>query len=240
MDEVLRNLIALQGVDSEINQINLKKKTLPEELRKLDNEFASLRADVEKSRALLEETIKKHRELEEKLKKAGEALKKAKEKLLEVKTNKEYQAGLMEIEAMEKKNEEYEEAIILILDEIDGQKKTLKDKEEQLKIEGTKYEIRKKELMDELEALDEKLSSCLERKKELSSSLAPEIMKKYEQIRAINHGLAVVPAWREVCSGCHMNIPPQLYNELYAGDKLIYCPECHRILYWFDQSKDNV
>jgi len=240
LNEVLRKLIALQGIDSEISQINAKRKSLPEEIQKIDDEFDAIKARVDQCRAQMEETAKRHRELEEKLKKAGESLKKAKEKLLEVKTNKEYQAGLLEIEAMEKKNEEYEEAIILILDEIDGQKKDLKEKEAHLRAEEKKHEEKRKELTGELEAIDDKLLACLEQRKQLTASLPPDILKKYEQIKAINHGLAVVPAWREVCSGCHMNIPPQLYNELYAGDKLIYCPECNRILYWYNQSKDNV
>lgn len=240
MNEVLKQLIALQGVDTEISQINLKKKRLPDEIRHLENEYLAAQAVVAESRAQLEETVKRHRELEEKLKKAVESVKKAKEKLLEVKTNKEYQAGLLEIETMEKKSEEYEEAIINILDEIEVKKKALKENEAYIRGEEKKYEEKKKELTEELNVIDDALSACIERREKIKANLSAEILKKYEAIKAINNGLAVVPAWREVCSGCHMNIPPQLYNELYAGDKIIFCPECNRILYWYDQSKDNI
>ncbi len=35
-----------------------------------------------------------------------------------------------------------------------------------------------------------------------------------------------------VCQGCHMNIPPQMYNELQREDSLKMCPSCERIIYW--------
>jgi len=237
--EALRDLIALQGIDNQISQINIKKVKLPEEIERLENEFAALREGVAEAQARLEETVKRHKELEDQLKKAGEALKRAREKLLEVKTNKEYQASLAEIETMEKKNEGYEEAIIVILEEIDAQKKELKEREEELKREEGRYESRKRQLLTALDAIGQELATCMEEHERIKAHIPPEILKKYEAIKAINHGLAVVPAWKEVCSGCHMNIPPQLYNELYEGDRLIYCPECNRILYWYDQSKDN-
>lgn len=212
---------------------------LPDEIHRLEDEIAALRSRLLETKARLDETMKKHRELEDNLKKAGEALKRAKEKLLEVKTNKEYQAGLAEIETMEKKNEAYEEAIIVILEEIDAQKKTLKEREDEFKREEGRYEKRKQDLMEALAAIGSELKRCVQERERIRASLPPEILKKYEAIRALNSGLAVVPAWREVCSGCHMNIPPQLYNELQSGDRLIFCPECNRILYWYDQNKDN-
>jgi predicted nucleic acid-binding Zn-ribbon protein len=42
----------------------------------------------------------------------------------------------------------------------------------------------------------------------------------------------VVAVWKEVCDGCHMSIPPQLYNELQKSNELITCPSCSRIIYW--------
>ena len=59
-----------------------------------------------------------------------------------------------------------------------------------------------------------------------------DLLKKYDILREKRNGQAVVPAWKEVCNGCHMNIPPQMYNELQKPEILMLCPNCNRIIYW--------
>ncbi|MBW2644346.1 MAG: hypothetical protein JRC89_13545 [Deltaproteobacteria bacterium] len=34
-----------------------------------------------------------------------------------------------------------------------------------------------------------------------------------------------------LCYGCNVNLPPQLYNELFLGNSLKFCPNCQRIIY---------
>ena len=44
------------------------------------------------------------------------------------------------------------------------------------------------------------------------------------------NGLAIAKVRNEVCTGCNMNIPPQLYNEVLKLNRLIQCPNCKKIL----------
>jgi len=57
-------------------------------------------------------------------------------------------------------------------------------------------------------------------------------MGQYELIFARRGGKAVVAVSDGICKECHMNIPPQLWNEIIRNDKLNLCPNCHRILYY--------
>jgi len=57
-------------------------------------------------------------------------------------------------------------------------------------------------------------------------------------IKARRNGIAIVAVSRGICSGCHMNIPPQLYNELQRSEQILCCPNCNRILYW-DETADG-
>ena len=76
----------------------------------------SLAKSVEESKKKFEELNKLQGEKEDKLRKGIDTLKKTKDRLLEVKTNKEYQAMLKEIETIENKNSEIEDEIISGLD----------------------------------------------------------------------------------------------------------------------------
>lgn len=237
MKEELQLLIDLQKIDTDIGKFISKKKDLPLQLDQLDEAFAVSKMMVEETGTKLAEADKRHRETEEKLKKAVDGLRKAKERLNDVKTNKEYNAILKEIEGMEKKNGEIEETVIALLDEIDANRTALKEKERELTEEQVRYEAKRKVLQAELASIDSEMQEQLEKGDALRAMVPHPLLKKYETIKAMNKGLAVVSVWKEVCNGCYMNIPPQMYNELHSSEELFFCPQCNRIIYWYDQQK---
>jgi uncharacterized protein len=231
----LSYLIELQELDLIIGRISVKKKELPEKVARMHEEFAANAAILEESRKKFDELNKRHSEKEDKLKKGIDTLKKTKDRLLEVKTNKEYQAILKEIETIEKKNSEVEDEIISALEEIDNIRVILKAKEKDFEANRLQFEKEKNRTEDEIGQLDVDLSASQQKSDDLRRKIRSELQKKYETIKGARNGLAVVSAWKEVCGGCHMNIPPQLYIELQRSTELLSCPNCNRIIYWFNQ-----
>jgi hypothetical protein len=232
----LKFITALQKIDTEIARINNRKKMLPGELANLDETFQVFCADFEKDQKARDELDKAHKEREEQLKRGLETLKKTKERLSEVKTNKEYQAMLKEIEVTESKNSTMEDEILIIMDKLDQIKKQVMVKEKELDERRRDYESKKQRIEKELADMDAEIASYLEKHVLLKEQIAPGLLKKYATIRSRSHGLAVVAAWKEICTGCHMNIPPQLYIELQKDVDIEYCPHCNRIIYWEDQN----
>ena len=70
----------------------------------------------------------------------------------------------------------------------------------------------------------------------LLEALPGDLVRRYETIREKRNGIAVISVWKEVCNGCHMNIPPQMYIELQRSQELRTCPNCHRIIYWRNEA----
>lgn len=239
MREQLALLIELQKAESKIGKINIKCRILPEEIAKLDETFKRFQFGIEENRRKLEDLQKSHREKEEKLKRGQETLKHARDRLFEVKTNKEYQAVLKEIEGIEKKNGEMEDEIILLLEKTDRLKEELRIEEKEMASYERQYGEEKSKLEEELSSMDKTLLECRWKGDELKKLIADHLLKKYEAIKLLNNGLAVVPVWKEICEGCHMKIPPQLYNEVQKLMELYTCPNCSRIIYWYDQSENE-
>jgi len=239
LKENLQLLIELQKIDTDMSKIDLKKKDLPQQLAALEEAFSSFKSTVKDMEIKLEDANKRHKETEDKLKKAIDSLRKAKERLHDVKTNKEYNAVLKEIEGMEKKNGEIEEAVIGLLDEIDAGRAGLKVKEKAFAEEQARYEASRHHLQQQIDAISSELQERMEKGEAMRKKIPPDLLRKYETIRNINNGLAVVSVWKEVCGGCHMNIPPQMYNELYTTNELLLCPQCNRIIYWYDQNANG-
>ncbi len=239
MKEQLSYLIELQKLDLIIGRIIVQKNELPEKIIQMDEGFAVFAKSVEESKKKFEELNKLQSEKEDKLKKGIDNIKKTKDRLLEVKTNKEYQAILKEIETIEKKNSEIEDEIISGLDQIDHMKTEVKEKEKDFQTRRTQYEKEKIKMEKEISELDHDLHDAEKGTDALRKQIRDELLKRYETIKGRRNGVAVALVWKEVCGGCHMNIPPQMYIELQRSSELLTCPNCNRIVYWYNQSEKD-
>lgn len=234
MKEKLLLLIRLQECDSQLVKLSAKKKKLPENMDKLDKEFSIFKAGIEKNKKKYDELKSRHVESENKIKRLNEGVVKIKERMLEVKNNKEYQAMLKEIEIAESSRGDIETEIISILEELDKLSVLVKQDEETFKQSRNKYEQERKIIEDDLNSIDSDAVDWEKKRKDLQKNVSDDLLAKYERIKKRSQGVGVISVWKAVCNGCHMNIPPQLYNELQKSDELHSCPNCNRIIYFQD------
>jgi len=230
--EQLALLIELQKMESTVGSITARKRDLPVQMAELETKFKEYHAGVETMREQLEGLRKRRRDKDNQLRMGQETLKRVRERLLDVKTNKEYQSILKEIETFETKNSHMEDEIISLLDELDLLEKAVKTREEELEAQCRRYEEDKAKMTEELSSFAGELGVCARKSGELRKNISADILRKYEQIKNAARGVAVVSCWKEICHGCHMSIPPQLYNELQKSVVLVTCPNCSRIIYW--------
>jgi len=234
----LQLLEELQRHDARLQEHETALKSLPEKLQAIKNDLAKFEALLTKERASLAETEKFRRDLEGQLKVDEGNITRAKAKLTQVKTSKDYMAAQREIEATRKMVGDREEEVLRLIEAIDATKKTIAGHEadvaelrthiasEESVVEGKLAEVRTK-------AAEERVT-----RDALAAQVKPEFLKKYSSIR-LRRGLAVVPVVRGVCQGCHMSIPPQLYNLLQRGTSIETCPQCARIIYWSELMKEK-
>jgi predicted nucleic acid-binding Zn-ribbon protein len=88
----------------------------------------------------------------------------------------------------------------------------------------------KNEIMKRIEVEEESSKADAKIRDERIKEIPPGMLKRYEKLREVRRGIAVVEARDGGCLGCNMHIPPQLYNNLFRGEELITCPHCQRIL----------
>ncbi len=236
MKELLVALVELQKIEVEVDKIRAAQKNLPLRLNELDAEFNELCAEFDQKKLEFEEQQKIKREKDRQLLAGQDAMKKTKGRLSEVKTNKEYQSMLKEIETSTFKSGKLEEEIIGLLEKLEGAANEMKLREAQFEAARRNHEEKKQKLKDDIESLTEKLEESAAKSVQLRQALPADVLRKYDRIKTFANGVAIVPVWKEVCYGCHMAIPPQMYNEIQQKTELMTCPNCNRILYWEDRS----
>jgi hypothetical protein len=226
-------------MESAADGIQAKKENLPIRMNELEQEYTSVCDVVEAQRTQVDGLRKRRKEKDSQLQAGQESLKRTRERLFEVKTNKEYQSMLKEIEIFEGKNSRLEDEVISLLDELDRLEAELKVQERDLEDRKRLYEEERRKMEEELNSLNGELEDCTRKNAEILKEIPAEILRKYQKIKGIGRGLAVVAVWKEVCGGCHMTIPPQLYNDLQKTKALITCPNCNRIIYWENRNSEG-
>ncbi|HPC04989.1 MAG TPA: C4-type zinc ribbon domain-containing protein [Syntrophales bacterium] len=236
MKEQVALLIELQKLDDEILQEALKKKELPERIEKLREEIRSREAVVLEKKDLSEAARQSLKESERELKRLAESLSKGKSRLSEVKTNKEYQAMLKEMDAIAEASETVEDRILRDYERVDETRRVLEEAEAECRNYRERHEGEIFEIEKEIGKIDLRLEEIQKKHSGAREKVRPELIRRYDMIRQRRNGKAVVSVWKEVCGGCHVNIPPQLYNNLQRHEEFILCPHCNRILYWEDRN----
>ncbi len=234
MNEQLRLLRELQNVDLQLKAIEADKERYPIEMKNLDEKLASEKEMFKKRKERIELLEKERRQKEGDLDLEQERIRRSQSKLYDVKTNKEYQALLIEIETLKEINSQREVEILEIMDEIDGLKREYgRIEKEMLELEERTAE-EKKRLEESLGKADIELSSKKRKRTMITKKISPELMSLYQTLKE-RRRTAVVPARFGACQGCNVKIPPQMFNEVQRSEAIIVCPSCNRILYWEDR-----
>lgn len=228
----LELLWELQKIDLGLKSIQEEKDRYPTEMKKLDEKQKVETERIEKEKEKIESLEKTRRQKEGQLNLEQEKIKRAEAKMFEVKTNKEYQALLGEIDAIKGANSRMEEEILRVMDEIDELKKDLSKREKDVGATLEKIEAERKKLQQQM-GHDEKVwEKQVERREALSKQIETKLVKLYNTLKEKRQGVGVVGVKRETCQGCFVNVPPQLFIEVQKNNTLVRCPHCNRILYW--------
>ncbi len=232
MKDLLKNLISLQQADTRILQKRLFIDKVPSRISEVDEPLRQANAELDRIKQKNEAMAKKKREKELLLDETNEKIQKMKSRSAEIKTNKEYQAHLKEIEAMEKGITDIEDEILLIMEDLDNSLKIQKEKETNVAAELRKIDAFKKELQEEVGKNEKELTALKAERAQLSAAIDPDIYNLYMSLLASGNGTALARAQDEICLGCNMNIPPQLFVEIRKNEDIIQCHQCRRILYY--------
>lgn len=238
MKEQLQLLWKLQTLELRIEENHKDKSAYPLELERLQGLLRAQEEQQEEEKRRIEELEKERVTMEGELESENERIKRSQLKLLEIKTNKEYQALLQEIEGGKERNSQREEEIIKMLEEIDRLKADYASTVERVRKEGVEIEQETAAIKEQMAKAERDIAHWQQTREEIVGTLDPELLKRYTTLKERRNGIAVVKVKNEGCQGCYVNIPPQLYNEVQKNQEIILCPNCNRILYWEDTGSD--
>lgn len=235
MNTQLQHLIELQKFDLRIFQILDQQKKTPDLLQAAEAPLRELQGRLRVLTQEEESLSKQRRNAERDLSLQDEQLQKIRARLSELKTNKEYQAHLFEIELARKKKDSLEEAVLEMMERLDQNAKAKQELEQQIEEARKIFETEKAKLESQSANLTAEMVELDQRQKQLSESLDRSLLSRYNRLKTLRKGFAVAEVRDGVCIGCRLQLPPQLVAEVRRGEQLLDCSYCHRILYMANQ-----
>lgn len=228
----LERLIHLQELENAGDEARQRLDQLPARHAELDARLSTAEAALATAKQRLAESQTARREIEKELASVQTRLSKYKDQLMEVKTNKEYQAMQNEIATAERDVRSREDRILDFMEEQEALARDVKEDEARFKEEQTAIVGERKALEGEKASLEERVESLGAERDALRPQVGEESLRLFDHIGRQRRGVAVVPAVDGHCSFCHVRLRPQVFNEVRRNDRLIQCDNCLRILYF--------
>lgn len=229
----METLLSLQEIELQKLEVQRVLDKVAAKIDALDQELSHSSRVIEKDRQALAELKDRYRDYDEQIRVNTILIDKIEAKRRSVKTNREYESLLKEEDQLRTRKSQVEDEMLACMGEMEslGEKisqleeayrqldEQVTSDKEAVKLEASESENRFADLTSEVAAVE--------------SEIAPALLKTFVKIKKMTpDGKALAPARHSVCMGCHMNIPPQMFNELQRFDSLKLCPFCNRILYW--------
>lgn len=235
MQEVISQLIEIQIVDNRLAELKSSLLNVPDYLVKAEDKEKEIELKYAELSTSLESTKTEKLELEAAYEERKNFLTKAQAKLSTVKNNKEYEAVLKELDQLKKNINDDELKLVTLSDTFDSLTDEYSTANNE--IDSTKTDLleKSKKKTEDDTAMQKEFEILKTTREELSAAIKKSVLSKYERVRAARSNLAIVRVANEVCSGCYMKIPPQLYVDVKKIDKLYQCPNCQRFLYFKEE-----
>lgn len=232
MNIQLSPLIELQKLDLRIAEAKEQRRKIPERLEMAEAPLRDARRMLSESSLAVEAYTKERRGHEKDLEAHEDRIEKMKDRASQLKTNQEYQAHLFEIDLANRKKGDIEEKILLAMEKIDQLQRLVKEAQAKM-AEAERRFIEEKTMLDEHDRrLASELAELEGKQQELTAKVDKPLLDRYAKLKSArkDHALAAVTAG--ICSGCRLQLPPQLVAQVKRMTDLHTCPYCHRILYW--------
>lgn len=229
--EQIKKLVELQKSDVDIYAFKRELEDKPARIVELKEKFEQKKAHLKELENKLKTIQVDQKNYELDLKQKEDLIVKGDQSLALLKTNKEYQAKLYEIENFKADQSIIEEKLLLLFDDVEDVRKKIEHEKVLVAQEEKQYLQEKKSVDDEIDVIKDRIVVLESQRNRLIPGVHPDYLKRYEKILKNKEGLAIVPIKNHACGGCFMNVTEQLVNEMRMHEQIVSCNMCARMLY---------
>jgi len=228
----LERVIHLQQIEDATERARRTIADEPARQQQLAAALAAARQALDDERGRLAANQAARRDIEKELAMQQGRLSKFRDQLMEVKTNREYQAMQKEIETAQHEIQKQEDRLLERMLEFDEVTRQVKQAEQAFTRDQAAIEAERETLASRLLEASAAIGRLAAERAELAARISPPVLALFERVLKYRKTAAVTPVRAGRCSTCQILLRPQTVNELRRNEILYQCESCQRILYY--------
>ncbi|MEA1980427.1 MAG: C4-type zinc ribbon domain-containing protein [candidate division Zixibacteria bacterium] len=238
MNQELDLLLKLQVIDYDIGELERSKEYLPDMMDNLKKEISDSKNHFEQTNTDMENAKILQRQLELDISELENNLQKFQKQMMSIKTNKEYDALVAEIDNIKQKLSGKETELLETIDSIATFEKELEISKEKLSSVDENNLKQLEILQEKVDTIGNRMAGKINDRNEISASIPRRTLSVYERVRKGKGGAVVVAVKKRACGACYKALTPRKIQEVKKADKILTCDHCGRILFWRDEDSN--
>lgn len=227
----------LSSLDTDLRQIEEKLGKYRGEMESLTAETKATEARLKADRESLGTMERARSELQTELRQMTQQIEKSRDKLNRSRNERESNAATRELEELRKLVRDREEEIERLTTAADGAKAAIADAESKHGELGRTLVGIEAGSSGELVTLEAEKKTKTGQREVIAKKLPIVLYRRYESIRT-KRPVAIARLVDGTCRGCHLAIPPMMFQRMRQSGEIDQCPSCRRIIYYMPAAED--
>jgi predicted nucleic acid-binding Zn-ribbon protein len=227
----IQPLIELQEVDGIIRDLEREATDLPMRKAQESARLEGVNADLRIAKDQLAAAQKRIKEMEYEIEERRKKILEVRTSLVSIKSNKEYQQVTIQIDTLERENDEATARQLAAEDEIPTLQSRVDECQAKVDAERVGVDAFIAELDERIAQVNEELAIQQASRKEKIAEVEPKSKLYYERLRTKRWPVVVTLNNDGVCDGCHLVQPPSVAQMIQHNAGIVTCTMCGRILY---------
>jgi uncharacterized protein len=231
-------LVALYRADQKLREAQGRLNAVSKNVRIQERKVGDLSERLRLGQANLKEQQSKAAQLDLDLKTRESKIERLRAQQQNAKTNREYQAFLVEINTEKVDKGKSEEELLKVMEGVETLQKEVKELSDTSGAENTKLESMRGEIDGRVKELQAEIESLRPARDAAAEAVPAKGVEAFNRLADRFEGEALSALTKPdrrreeyACSACNMDLVTDVYNKLHSRDELVFCPSCHRILY---------
>lgn len=232
--------LQLQTIDHRIAELRREIATLPKQIAGIEHTLISHMKRLELDKAALAANQRERKRLDGEVVAQHQKISKLRDQMLLAKTNDQYRAFQHEIDFCEQSIRKCEDQTLDLMGEAEALETNVKTAEVSLAAEkkvvlAERAKAQARTAVDQVELAKSEAEHAVH-----AQQMSAEMLVYYQRLRSryYKEGDVVAEAKNSMCQACMMLMRPQYFQDVKAGETVLHCENCRRILYYDEPAVD--
>lgn len=229
----------------ELTVIDVEIRRIDEQLERQTTGLSGMRSEVKvheerlkADRETLSSMERTRSELMAELRQMTQQIDKSREKLSRSRNERESNAAQREIEELRKLHRDREEELERLNMASDAARLAIEETEGKRAGIASDLEGSAQGITTSIGELTAERELRAEGRRKVVAQLPPALYRRYESIRS-RRPIAIAKTHDGTCLGCHLSVPPMMFQKMRRQEEFEQCPNCRRLLYYVPPSDSS-